>query len=83
MFAPLAPRPLLSSAATVPRVRSIRQSDVTKEVELIGAIERKIGRVVMVLDPWDKPIALTRVWCARARAPSVADTSRAAALAIS
>jgi hypothetical protein len=25
-----------------------------------------IGRVAMVLDPWDKPICLERVWCAPA-----------------
>jgi hypothetical protein len=42
---------------------SIRQHEVALDVKHIGAIERWIGRVAMVLDPWDKPLCLTRVWC--------------------
>jgi hypothetical protein len=24
---------------------------------------KNIGRTVMILDPWDAPVALTRAWC--------------------
>lgn len=43
-------------------VFSIRQNSVAADVQMIGATLRHIGRVVMVLDPWDRPICLTRVW---------------------
>lgn len=42
---------------------SIRQHDVASHVHLIGEVENVIGRVALVLDPWDKPVALTRIWC--------------------
>mmetsp|Transcript_9676 Transcript_9676/g.25040 ORF Transcript_9676/g.25040 Transcript_9676/m.25040 type:complete len:358 (-) Transcript_9676:58-1131(-) len=42
---------------------SVRQHSVDTEIGLIGLVEQRIGRVVMVLDPWDKPVCLTRVWC--------------------
>jgi len=42
---------------------SIRQNTVAQDVVKIGAIIERIGHVVMVLDPWDKPVALQRVWC--------------------
>jgi hypothetical protein len=29
----------------------------------IGSIEAAIGTVLLVLDPWDAPLCLTRVWC--------------------
>jgi hypothetical protein len=32
-------------------------------VRHIGEIERRIGSVALVMDPWDEPVALTRVWC--------------------
>jgi hypothetical protein len=44
-------------------VLCIRQNDVLRDVHHIGQIERHIGRVVMVLDPWHTAQALTRVWC--------------------
>jgi hypothetical protein len=45
-------------------VACIRQDEIEADVLHIDAIERAIGFVVMVLDPWDKPLCLTRVWCA-------------------
>mmetsp|Transcript_34617 Transcript_34617/g.81671 ORF Transcript_34617/g.81671 Transcript_34617/m.81671 type:complete len:612 (+) Transcript_34617:397-2232(+) len=39
------------------------QSNVQAYVARIGEIERRIGSVVMVLDPWNAPVCLTRVWC--------------------
>jgi len=44
-------------------VMCIRQHEVEADVSHISEIETKIGRVVMVLDPWDKPACLSRVWC--------------------
>lgn len=29
----------------------------------VGQIERAIGSVVLVLEPWDSPLALERLWC--------------------
>ncbi|KAG8471000.1 hypothetical protein KFE25_009421 [Diacronema lutheri] len=42
---------------------SIRQSDVASDVQRIGDVIAHIGRVALVLDPWDRPLCLTRVWC--------------------
>lgn len=42
---------------------SLRQHAINTEVVHIAAIERQVGLVVLVVDPWDKPVALTRVWC--------------------
>jgi hypothetical protein len=39
---------------------SIRQHRVESDVMHIQAIEKAIGRVCMILDPWDSPICLTR-----------------------
>ncbi|KAJ1641442.1 hypothetical protein T492DRAFT_2374 [Pavlovales sp. CCMP2436] len=39
------------------------QANVQAYVSRIGEIERRIGSVVMVLDPWIAPVCLTRVWC--------------------
>lgn len=40
----------------------IRQNRVARDVMHIGTIERMIGNVVMVLDPWHEPVCLSRVW---------------------
>jgi len=40
------------------------RTKVQAYVAHIGVIERRIGSVVMVLDPWNAPVCLTRVWCA-------------------
>lgn len=50
------------AARRAPRA-GIRQREVATDVLHIGAIERHIGRVVAVLDPWHNPISLRRVWC--------------------
>ncbi|KAG8471001.1 hypothetical protein KFE25_009422 [Diacronema lutheri] len=42
---------------------SIRQSDVASDVQRIGDVIAHIGQVALVLDPWDRPLCLTRVWC--------------------
>lgn len=42
---------------------SIRQTDIESDVQLITEIERRIGDVVLVLDPWYAPECLKRVWC--------------------
>lgn len=41
----------------------IRQNAVAHEVRWIGPALGHIGSVVVVLDPWDKPVCLTRAWC--------------------
>lgn len=41
----------------------IRQQCLHSEIAHIGQIELELGHVVVVLDPWDKPVCLTRVWC--------------------
>jgi len=42
---------------------SIRQGNVSSDVQHIGDVIQHIGKVAMVLDPWNKPMCLTRVWC--------------------
>lgn len=41
----------------------LRQFAQEADLIYLGALERRVGRVVLVLDPWDKPVALTRAWC--------------------
>ncbi|KAJ1630210.1 hypothetical protein T492DRAFT_1004805 [Pavlovales sp. CCMP2436] len=41
----------------------IRQHSIVEEVKSIGLVERSIGKVLLVLDPWDAPLSLKRVWC--------------------
>mmetsp|Transcript_15300 Transcript_15300/g.44793 ORF Transcript_15300/g.44793 Transcript_15300/m.44793 type:complete len:642 (-) Transcript_15300:991-2916(-) len=40
----------------------MRLATQAREVLWIGRVERSLGHVVMVLDPWDKPVCLTRAW---------------------
>jgi len=42
---------------------SIRQRDIATDVIHIGAIIRHVGRMVSVIEPWDRPVCLQRVWC--------------------
>ncbi|KAG8459270.1 hypothetical protein KFE25_014115 [Diacronema lutheri] len=42
---------------------SIRQHQLHTDIAHIGQIELELAHVVVVLDPWDKPVCLTRVWC--------------------
>lgn len=44
-------------------VFAIRQHRVADDVTRIASIERAIGRIVVVLDPWNQPKCLTRMWC--------------------
>jgi len=41
----------------------IRQHQVSVDVHHIADVIRSVGRLVLVLDPWDKPVCLSRVWC--------------------
>jgi hypothetical protein len=41
----------------------IRQHEVAADVLRIGDVIHTIGKVAAVLDPWDKPLCLERVWC--------------------
>lgn len=41
----------------------IDQSQVEAEIENIPHVIESIGSVLVVLDPWDKPVSLTRAWC--------------------
>lgn len=64
----LPPPPSLPRAAQWIDALCIRQHAVQEQVHHIGAVIARIGHVVMVLDPWDKPVCLSRVWwCARHR----------------
>lgn len=40
----------------------LNQANIASELPLIGMIERAIGQVVLVIEPWSKPVCLTRVW---------------------
>jgi len=42
---------------------TIRQHDVSAEVPFISNVMRELGDALVVLDPWDKPVCLSRVWC--------------------
>jgi hypothetical protein len=51
----------------------IRQHEVAADVMRIGEVICAIGKVAMVLDPWDKPVCLERVWCLYEIAQTVVD----------
>ena len=42
---------------------SIRQHDLEADIVQVAPVEQAIGSVVLVLDPWDRPVSLTRIWC--------------------
>jgi hypothetical protein len=41
---------------------TIRQHSLQAEIGHIGQVEANLGHVVVVIDPWDEPVCLSRVW---------------------
>lgn len=41
----------------------IRQNDVSSDILNIGRVINTMRELVLVLDPWDRPVSLGRVWC--------------------
>lgn len=49
---------------------SVRQASLDQDLYTVRNVQLRVGTVLLVLDPWDAPVCLTRCWYASNPAPA-------------